>query len=50
MNIFFAAAAGLSLLMLLGEKKTENKRYYAYAFLGAVAGIVALSALRMAVG
>lgn len=49
MIIFFSVAAALSLLVMIGERKTENKRYYTYAFLGAVAGIVVMSALRMAV-
>lgn len=49
MIIFFAVAAALSLLVMIGEQKTENKRYYAYAFLGAVAGIILMSALRMGV-
>lgn len=48
MIIFFAVAAALSLLVMIGERKTENKRYYTYAFLGAVAGIVVMSALKMA--
>lgn len=42
MKIFFAVLAAMLFLLMFGEKQPESKRYYAYSFLGAIAGIIAL--------
>lgn len=42
MKIFFAVLAALLFVMMFDEKQPESKRYYAYAFLGTIAGILAL--------
>lgn len=45
MKIFFAIITGLLLCLIAGANDPEQRRHYVYAFLGAVAGTIALFAI-----
>lgn len=45
MKIFFAVITGMLFLLMVGSEDPERHKHYAFAFLGAVAGTIAMIAI-----